>query len=162
MRAGTALDWMDFKILAKLQREGRASNVEVADAVGLSPSPCLARIKRLQKIGIITGYGANLSLAMLGKYITIFVEITIDRHHRRHLQRFEDVAEQMAEVLECYNVSGGYDYLVKIIARDTDHFQTVMEGLLGSDGGIKRFKSYIVLRQPFRKTEYPLRLLFEE
>lgn len=161
MRAATSLDGMDFKILAYLQQEGRATNVEVAEAVGLSPSPCLSRTKRLQALGVIAGYGVHLSLASLGETILIFVEVTINKHRREDLRRFEAVAGSIREVMECYNVSGGFDYLLKIVTRDTRHFQSVMEALLNAEIGIERFQSYIVLREPFIKQEYPLDLLFE-
>jgi DNA-binding Lrp family transcriptional regulator len=161
MRLANALDWMDFKILALLQRQGRASNVDVANAVGLSPSPCLARTKRLQEIGVITGYGAHLSLAMMGSYILVFVEITIDKHRRPDLARFEQAAETVPEILECYNISGGYDYMLKIVTKDTSHFVAIMDKLLGMDIGIVRFQSYIVLREPFANRSIPIELLFE-
>jgi DNA-binding Lrp family transcriptional regulator len=153
---------MDFKILAHLQRMGRCSNVELADAVGLSPSPCLARTKRMQKIGVIEGYGVQLALAKLGGVVIVFTEITISNHRRKELRRFEAWAEQVPEVMECYNVSGGYDFLMRIVTRSIDHFQSVMEGLLEADLGIEKFSSYVVLRIPFVKHEYPLDLLFAE
>ncbi len=160
MRAATALDAMDFKILAYLQREGRATNVEVADAVGLSPSPCLSRTKRLQTLGIIAGFGVHLALAHLGDTITIFVEVTIEKHRRQDLRRFEAEAAAIREVMECYNVSGGYDYLLKVVTRDTGHYRSVMDALLDADIGIRKLRSFIVLREPFIKHEYPIDDLF--
>ena len=160
MRSGLELDRMDFRILSQLQRLGRCSNVELSELVGLSPSPCLTRVKRLQKIGVIQGFGAHLAMAMLGDLLVVFTEITVSHHRRKDMRRFEEAAEMFPEIMECYNVSGGYDFLLKIVTRSVDHFQTVMDTLLAAELGIVRFSSRIVLRVPFVKHELPLDRLF--
>lgn len=160
MRSEFELDRMDFKILTHLQRAGRCSNVDLADMVGLSASPCLTRVKRLQEIGVIEGYGAHLAMARLGDVLIVFAEITISNHRRKYLERFEEAAETFPEIMECYNVSGGYDFLLRIVTRGISHFQTVMDALLDADLGIEKFSSYIVLRVPFVKHEIPLDRLF--
>jgi DNA-binding Lrp family transcriptional regulator len=160
MRSRIKLDRIDFKILAHLQRMGRCSNVELADKVGLSPSPCLCRVKRLQKIGVIEGYGAHLGMTKLGDFVIVFTEVTISNHRRNDLRRFEEAAENVPEIMDCYNVSGGYDFLLRIVTRSVSHFQQVMEFLLEADLGIEKFSSYIVLRIPFAKHELPLDRLF--
>ena len=162
MRSGLELDRMDFKILAHLQRMGRCSNVELAEMVGLSASPCLTRVKRLQKMGVIEGFGAHLGMAKLGDFLIVFIEVTISNHRRRHLRRFEEAAEMFPEIMECYNVSGGYDFLLRLVTRSVSHFQSVMDSLLEADLGIEKFSSYIVLRVPFVKHEIPLDRLFDE
>ena len=80
MLGGPRLDRIDLKILTQLQQSGRITNVELADAVGLSPSPCLTRVKRLEKAGYITGYGAHINLHKLGEYLTVFTEVTLTEH----------------------------------------------------------------------------------
>lgn len=160
MRSALKLDRMDFKILAHLQRMGRCSNVELADVVGLSPSPCLTRVKRLQKIGVIEGYGAHLAVPKLGDFLIVFTEVTIRRHRRADLQSFEEAAAKFPEIMECYNVSGGYDFLLRMLTRSVSHFQSIMDSLLEADLGIEKFSSYIVLRVPFVKHEIPLDRLF--
>lgn len=162
MPSALKLDRMDFKILTHLQMMGRCSNVELADMVGLSPSPCLVRVKRLQKIGVIEGYGAHLAMSKLGDFLIVFTEVTIRRHRRTDLQRFEEAAAAFPEIMECYNVSGGYDFLLRIVTRSVAHFQRVMDSLLEADLGIEKFTSYIVLRVPFVKHEIPLDRLFGE
>ena len=162
MRSELKLDRMDFKILEHLQRMGRCSNVELADLVGLSPSPCHARVKRLEKIGVIEGFGAHLSMSKLGDVLIVFTEVTISNHRRKDLRRFEEAAEMFPEVMECYNVSGGYDFLLRIVTRSVAHFQSVMDSLLEADLGIEKFSSYIVLRVPFVKHQLPLDRLFGE
>ena len=87
MLPGPKLDRIDLKILAKLQQEGRITNVELADAVGLSPSPCLTRVKRLEKAGYITGYGAHVNFGKLGEYLTVFTEVTLSEHRQGREER---------------------------------------------------------------------------
>ena len=147
MGSAVTLDWIDLKILAHLEREGRCSNVELADAVGLSQSPCLVRTKRLQEIGVIRGYGADIALEKVGRYVIVFSEVTISSHRRNDFRKFEEAVYRYREILEWYNVSGGYDYLLKIVAPGVAHFQELMERLLQDDIGIEKFTSRIVLRE---------------
>jgi DNA-binding Lrp family transcriptional regulator len=154
-----SLDQFDLKILTHLQREGRCSNVELADAIGLSQSPCLARTKRLQELGVIRGYGADIALEKLGEHVIVFSEVTISSHRRHDFRKFEEAAGGHREIVECYNVSGGYDYLLKVVAPSVARFQALMERLLLEDIGIEKFNSRIVLRQPFDKRGYPLSLI---
>jgi DNA-binding Lrp family transcriptional regulator len=159
MRSSASLDQFDIKILVHLQREGRCSNVELAAAVGLSESPCLARTKRLQEAGIIRGYGADIALEKLGSHVIVFSEITLGSHRTRDFHRFEEGAAKYKEIVECYNISGGYDYLLKIVAPDVAHFKALMERLLEDDIGIRKFSSRIVLREPLGQRTYPLSIL---
>ena len=159
MRSSASLDRFDIKILVHLQREGRCSNVELAAAVGLSESPCLSRTKRLQAIGVIRGYGADIALEKLGSYVIVFSEVTLSHHRVRDFSKFEAGAGKYGEIVECYNVSGGYDYLLKIVAPSVAYFQALMERLLEDDIGIEKFCSRFVLRQPFDRREYPLSIL---
>ena len=153
------IDPFDLKILVHLQREGRCSNVELADAVGLSQSPCLVRTKRLQQLGVIRGYGADIALEKLGEHVVVFSEVTISSHRRHDFRKFEEAAARHPEIVECYNLSGGYDYLLKVVAPSVARFQALMERLLQDDIGIEKFNSRIVLRQPFGKRSYPLGLI---
>jgi len=162
VRSRFDLDRMDFKILDLLQRSGRCSNVELAEMVGLSATPCLTRVKRLQRIGVIQGFGAHVALAQLGDYLIVFSEVTISGHRRQHLRRFAEAAAAVPEIMECYNVSGGYDFLLRIVTRNVSHFRGIMDALLQADLGIEKFSSYIVLRVPFVKHELPLDRLFGE
>jgi len=159
MRSSASLDRFDIKILVHLQREGRCSNVELAAAVGLSESPCLSRTKRLQEIGVIRGYGADVALEKLGSHVIVFSEVTLSHHQVRDFSKFEAGAGKYREIVECYNVSGGYDYLLKIVAPSVAYFQALMERLLEDDIGIEKFCSRFVLRQPFDRREYPVSIL---
>jgi DNA-binding Lrp family transcriptional regulator len=155
------LDRIDMKILAQLQRNGRMTNVNLSDAVGLSASPCLLRVKRLEKAGYISGYGAQINLPKLGETVTVFTEITLSDHTKEYFTRFETAMQRIDEALECHMVSGGYDYLVKFVTRGLTHYQEIVEGMLERNIGISKYFSYIVIRTPIRKFEYPLDKLFE-
>lgn len=155
------LDRIDLSILAHLQRHGRISNVDLADAVGLSASPCLQRTKRLEGAGYIVGYGAQVNLAKLGEVVMVFTEMTLNDHRRTDFARFEAAIATIDEVVECHLVSGGYDYLLKFVTRGISHYQTVIEAMLDRDLGIEKYFSYIVIKSPVVKTGLPLKLLFD-
>ena len=156
MRSSASLDKFDIKILVHLQREGRCSNVDLSAAIGLSESPCLLRTKRLQDTGLIRGYRAEVALEKLGSHVMVFSEVTISSHRPRDFRKFEAGIGKYHEIVECYNVSGGYDYLLKIVAPSISCFQALMDRLLEDDIGIEKFASRIVLRQPLDQRGYPL------
>jgi DNA-binding Lrp family transcriptional regulator len=157
---GPKLDRIDLKILAELQRNGRISNVELAESVGLSASPCLQRTKRLESAGYIIGYGAQLDLAKFGEVVVVFTEMTLQDHRRSDFARFEAAAGRIDEVVECHLVSGGYDYLLKFVTRGVAHYQSVIESMLDGGLGIEKYFSYIVIKTPIQKLGYPLPRLF--
>jgi DNA-binding Lrp family transcriptional regulator len=159
---GLKLDRIDLKILAQLQRSGRMTNVELADAVGLSPSPCLTRVKRLEKAGYIDGYSAQINLGKLGEMLTVFTEVTLTEHRSGDFSRFEAKIRKMDEIVECHLVSGGYDYLLKFVTRGVSHYQSIIEGMLEGDYGIEKYFSYVVIKSPFIKHHYPIQKLFGE
>ncbi|MEH3037486.1 MAG: Lrp/AsnC family transcriptional regulator [Sphingomonas adhaesiva] len=162
MVSGIKLDRIDLKILTQLQQAGRITNVELADAIGLSPSPCLTRVKRLEKAGYITGYGAHVDLARLGEFLTVFTEVTLTEHRSGDFSRFETRIRKLDEIVECHLVSGGYDYLLKFVTRGVAHYQSIIEDMLESDYGIEKYFSYVVIKSPFIKHHYPLQHLFGE
>lgn len=162
MTLGLKLDRIDLKILAQLQRSGRMANVELADAVGLSPSPCLTRVKRLEKAGFIGGYSAQINLDKLGEMLTVFTEVTLTEHRSGDFSRFETKIRKIDEIVECHLVSGGYDYLLKFVARGVAHYQQIVEAMLEGDYGIEKYFSYVVIKSPFIKQHYPIQKLFGE
>jgi DNA-binding Lrp family transcriptional regulator len=159
MRSAVLFDRFDLKIMVHLQREGRCSNVDLAESIGLSPSPCLLRTKRLQETGLIRGYSADIALDKLGECVIVFSEVTISSHRPDDFRKFEEGAGKYEEIVECYNVSGGYDYLLKIVAPGVGYFQALMEKMLEDDIGIERFASRIVLRQSLDRRGYPLGII---
>jgi len=162
MSESLKVDRLDLRILAQLQKNGRMTNVDLADAVGLSPSPCLIRVKRLEQAGYITGYGAHLKMEKLGDTLTVFTEVTLSDHNREDFVRFENAIRAVPEILEAHLVSGGYDYLIRFITRGVNHYQGIMEGLLDANVGIEKYFSYIVIKSPFIKTHCPIEKLFPE
>ena len=159
---GQKLDRIDINILAELQKNGRITNTDLADAVALSPSPCLTRVKRLEKNGFITGYNAQINMAKLGETATIFTEVTLEDHHMKNFAKFEQKIKGIDEIIECHLVSGGYDYLLKFITRGIIHYQELIEDMLNGEFGIAKYFSYIVLKSPIVKHHYPLATLFKD
>lgn len=160
--APAKLDRIDLKILAELQKNGRITNVDLADAVGLSPSPCLTRVKRLEQAGYIAGYGAQLELRKLGDVLLVFTEMTLSDHRRDDFARFEAAIRNIPEIVECHLVSGGYDYLLKFVTNGVNHYQSVIESMLERNIGIEKYFSYIVIKSPFVKRHYPIERLFAQ
>ena len=154
------LDKIDIKILSELQKNGRISNVELADVVHLSASPCLMRVKKLQAEGFIVGYSAKIDVAKLGQTLTVFTEITLKNHRQIDFSRFLTTVEKIDSVIECHLVSGGYDYLVKFITAGISEYQTIMERLVELDIGIDRYFSFVVLKSPIVKAHLPLDAIF--
>ena len=155
------LDATDIAILSTLQDNGRMTNVVLAEAVGLSASPCLQRVRRLEDGGFIAGYGAEIALAKIVEMITIFTEITLRDHRREDFVKFEAGIRQFDEVVECHLISGGYDYLLKFIARSVGHYQSIIEHVLERNIGIEKYFSYIVIKSPIARRAAPLRKLLD-
>jgi DNA-binding Lrp family transcriptional regulator len=159
--AAVKLDRIDINILAQLQRNARITNINLANAVSLSASPCLLRVKRLEEAGYITSYNARIDLAKLGETITVFTEVTLNDHHREDFAKFEAAIRTIDEVIECHLISGGYDYLLKFLTRGVAHYQSVIENILERDIGVAKYFSYIVIKSPIEKLHYPLAKLVD-
>lgn len=160
MHDAQKLDRIDIRILGHLQRNGRLTNVDLADAVGLSPSPCLIRVKRLEKAGFITGYGAYVQLEKLGTMQLVFTQVTLSDHRREDFAKFEAAIRNIDEIVECHLVSGGFDYLLKFVTRSVVHYQTIIEEVLEQNVNIEKYFSYIVIKSPFIKHHYPIEKLY--
>lgn len=160
--AGTPkLDRIDINILSTLQEQGNITNVNLAEAVGLSPSPCLQRVKRLEKAGYIQNYRAVLNLKKLADHVIVFTEITLADHRRKDFIKFENEIRQHDNVVECHLLSGGYDYLLKFVARGVSQYQEIMENLLDRNLGIDKYFSYIVIKPVVEKHSVPVQDLVE-
>jgi DNA-binding Lrp family transcriptional regulator len=154
------LDRIDIKILSELQKNGRITNVELADLVSLSPSPCLMRVKKLQTEGYIISYSALIDIAKLGQILTVFTEVTLKNHRQIDFARFLGAVDKIDSVVECHLVSGGYDYLMKFVTAGIAEYQTIMERLIEMDIGIDKYFSFVVLKSPIVKSHMPLTSLF--
>ncbi|WP_299904820.1 Lrp/AsnC family transcriptional regulator [uncultured Paracoccus sp.] len=142
----TRLDDRDIAILALLSREGRIAKTELAARVNLSPTPCWERMKRLEQAGLIRGYRAEIDLALLGPHVQVFVTVELDSHKAESFQTFERVVARMDQVTGCWALGGGHDYLMQVITRDVAAFQDLMDGMLESRAGVRRYFSYIVTK----------------
>lgn len=147
------LDRIDLKILSELQQNGRITNAALADAVGLSQSPCLQRVKRLESAGYIAGYGARIDISRLADAIYVFTEVTISDHRREDFEIFEAGIAKFPEVVECHLISGGYDYLLKFVNRSVSDYQNTVERLLDARIGIEKYFSYIVIKSPIESRD---------
>jgi Lrp/AsnC family transcriptional regulator of ectoine degradation len=153
------LDDRDIKILSILQREGRIAKTALAERVNLSPTPCWERLKRLEKAGIIEGYGAKVSWSMLGAQTIVFMEAEIASHQANDFQRFEQAMQEYDEILECWAVGGGLDYLLKIAVKTVDEYQRLVDRLLNAQIGLKKYFTYIVTKRVKSSRSIPDNLL---
>ena len=153
-----ALDRIDIRILAALQRDGRSTNEKLSSTVALSPRACLERVRRLEAAGIIAGYQAMIELALLSKPITVFAEIALER--LGHQQRFEQALLKIEEMVECWEVSGTFDYLARFVCTDLTRYEALTNGLAGDATlGVGRIVSHVTLRPLRRFAGYPESLL---
>ena len=151
------LDRIDKKILREMQRNGRVSNLELAEKVGLSPTPCSRRVKRLEDSGLIDRHVTLLKPQALGLNLTAIVGISMDRHTSERFAKFESAVAQMPEVLSCLIVTGqSADFLLTVVVRDMAHYERLLLGQLTKLEGVTGVHSSFVLRQVFSKTELPL------
>jgi len=150
------LDRLDLKILATLQEAGRISNLELAELVGLSATPCMQRVRRMEAAGYIRGYGAQLDIDRICANLVVFTEITLRNHRRDDFLRFERGIQEIPQIVNCFLVTGGYDYLAQFIARDIQNYQTTVESLLDRDLGIEKYFSFVTIKQVKRAAGYPL------
>jgi DNA-binding Lrp family transcriptional regulator len=155
------LDRIDINILSELQVNGRMTNAELADRVCLSPSPCLARVRRLEKAGYIAGYSAMIDLRKLASIQTVFTSVTLGDHRRADFDRFEKGIGALTEVQECHLVSGGFDYLLKFVVRNIASYQAIVETILDRDIGVSKYFSYIVIKSPIVQAQPSARLHIE-
>lgn len=145
------LDRIDLKILRVLSDNGRIAKSALAQQVGLSPSPCWERLRRLEESGLISGYQAQINLRKLPGAVTVFVTIELDSHAAARFQSFEHTVRQHPEITGCWAIGGGYDYLIQVVAPTIEGYQDLIEAVLEESGGIARYYSYIVtktVRQP--------------
>ncbi len=141
------LDAIDLAILDALQRDGRASIVALAKAVGLSATPCAERVRALEAAGVISSYAAYLEAAQLGLGLLVFIELTIDRTSQDAFQQFRQAIARIPQVQECHMVAGGFDYLLKIRVPDMAAYRVFLGDVLSRVPGIRETHSYAVMER---------------
>ncbi len=151
------LDRYDRAILDLLQRQGRISNQDLADQIGLSPSPCLRRVRTLEESGIISGYRALLDARQLGLTLMALIHISMDRHTPERFANFERQVSDIPQVLECLLITGQEaDYQLKVLVRDMDAYQALLLDKITRIEGVSGVHSSFVLRRVVDRTELPL------
>ena len=156
MAGDYAADDIDLLLLREIQRNGRITNHALAERLGRSPSACLARLRRLEDAGIITGYGAHIAYERLHSSITLFAEVTLQRHHPDDLKRFEVAIAALPEVVESAQVSGAYDYLLKVVVPDVRAWRVLSDQLAGPDSGVDKIASHILMKDAKPFIGYPI------
>ena len=150
------IDIFDRQILKELQRDGRISNVDLAKAVGLSPSPCLRRVRDLEKSGIIDRYGAILNQGAAGLPLSVFVQVTLERQVETALETFERIIAERPEVLEAYLMTGDSDYLLRIVVPDVSDYEIFLKDHLTRIPGVASIKSSFALNRVKYETALPI------
>ena len=150
------LDAIDLKILDAIQRDGRITKLALAEQVGLSPTPCWMRLRKLEKAGIVSGYHARIAMRVVAPVATVLMEVTLASHRQADFDRFERVIRDIPEIVACWSVGGGVDYVLKVMARDIDAYQRLVDGLLDREIGIDRYFTYIVTKTVKEEIALPI------
>lgn len=152
----TKLDSIDRRILRVLQQSSNQTNVELAQQVGLSPTPCLRRVHLLEEQGIIEGYIAQVNPAAVDLKFTAFVRVTLERQDKSTVEHFAREIERAPEVLECHLMAGSYDYLLRVIARDLDDYQRFQMETLTKIEGVRNVETEIPLKRVKQTSRLPI------
>ncbi|MCZ0813789.1 MAG: Lrp/AsnC family transcriptional regulator [Pseudomonadota bacterium] len=142
------MDSIDDHILREVSRDGRISNLELADRVGLSPSACLRRVAALERSGVIAGYRAVLDRAALGVGFTAYVTVGLNAHTKASQEAFERAMSRAPEVVECHNITGAVEYLLRVEAADLAAYKSFHTDVLGTLPQVNAITSYVVMGSP--------------
>ncbi|MDP6388272.1 MAG: Lrp/AsnC family transcriptional regulator [Alphaproteobacteria bacterium] len=154
--AEKSLDEIDRRILAALQENARVSNVELAGAVGISPSPCWRRVRELEESGVIARYVTLVDPAALGLPVSVFVQVSLEKQIEANLERFERAVLARPEVMDCYLTTGDADYLLRVVVADLDAYERFLMDHLTRVPGVASIKSSFALKQVKYRTALPL------
>jgi Lrp/AsnC family leucine-responsive transcriptional regulator len=150
------IDRIDLEILRELQRDARLSNVELAERINLSPSPCLARVRSLEQMGVINRYVALVDPRAVGLGLSVFVQVRLERQVEETLEQFENAVVRFAEVVECYLMSGDSDYLLRVVVSDVKALKEFILNGLTRLPGVANIRSSFALKQVKYDTALPL------
>lgn len=151
-----ALDDIDRKILAALQEDGRITSAELAERVGLSPSPCARRVRLLEQAGIITGYVALVDQVAVGLPVSVFASIKLERQREEELDRFAEAVGRWPEVVDCHLMTGQRDYLLRIVVEDLEAYERFLKEKLTRLDGVASIESSFALKQLKRSHALPV------
>ena len=150
------LDGIDCRILDLLQENARVANADLARHVGLSPSPCLRRVRELERAGVIKSHVSLLDPSAVGLPVSVFVQVTLERQVERALETFERAILQRPEVMECYLMTGDADYLLRVVVADIEAYEAFLKDHLTRTPGVASIKSSFALNQVKYRTALPL------
>ena len=156
MTAGPKSDRIDRKILAALQEDARLTNQALSERVALSPSACLARVRRLERTGVIEGYHARLDPFTLDVGLVLYADITLEGHSPAELARFEEAIAGLPQVVEASHVTGAFDYILKVVVRDMEEWTRIAENLTRAGLGVDRINTHMIMRKPKFFVGYPV------
>lgn len=151
-----SIDATDQRILHELQGDGRLSNVELAEKIGLSPSPCLRRVRLLEEAKIIRGYHASVDQVKVGLPVSVFVSVKLEKQHEAVMKRFETAVRRFPEVLECYLMTGSRDYLLRVVAKDLADYERFLKATLTRIDGVASIESSFALAQVKHTSALPI------
>lgn len=153
------LDAIDLRILEAIQENGRITKLALAEKAGLSPTPCWLRLRKLEKAGIVSGYHARIAVRRVAPVASVMMEVTLSNHRQTDFDRFERAVAVTPEIVACWSVGGGVDYILKIMAADIDAYQRLVDSLLDRELGIDRYFTYIVTKTVKEEIALPLATL---
>ena len=152
----TVIDAMDVRILQEIQDNARISNHDLAERVGLSPSPCWRRMRRLEEDGVVERYAALLNPEAVGLHITAYAHVMLENHHAETVRLFDDMIGSQPAVLECCSTSGEYDYLLKVVAPSMKAYEAFLSNVLMQTPSVRSVSTSFVLKQKKATTNLPL------
>ncbi|MEL6586545.1 MAG: Lrp/AsnC family transcriptional regulator [Pseudomonadota bacterium] len=152
----TEIDNTDARLLRLLQANSRLTSAELSDRLNLSPSACHRRVQRLEREGVITGHVALVDPRAVGRAVTVFVEISLNTQADEVLGAFEDAVARIPAVLECHLMTGAYDYLLKVVAQDSEDFADIHRSHLARLPGVAKLQSSFALKTVFKSTALPV------
>jgi Lrp/AsnC family leucine-responsive transcriptional regulator len=156
------LDRINLRILEELQRNARITNQELAEKVALSPSACLARVKKLEAEGILTRFMADIALEKVERILEAFIEVTLEHHSRIEIKRFLDAVHQHPHMVSCHRVSGHFDYLLHVVARDMPQLREIADHLLAGGLGVLKIATIPILEEIKPFAGLPLQALLRD
>ncbi|MEZ5715614.1 MAG: Lrp/AsnC family transcriptional regulator [Paracoccaceae bacterium] len=156
------LDPRDIEILTLLSREGRITKAELAQRVGLSPTPAWNRLRKLEEAGLIEGYGARVNLRKIAPHVTVFVAAELADHTAASFRTFEAAMARHDEITACWALGGGFDYLLQVVTRDIESYQQLIDALLDARIGLARYFTYVVTKPVKGGGVPPIALLLGE
>jgi Lrp/AsnC family transcriptional regulator of ectoine degradation len=156
------LNCTDLRILNTLQNNAKITNQDLADRVALAPSSCLQRVRRLEKEGMIKRYLAIVNQAKICRSISCIATVTMKHHAQKDFDKFESIVRDMPEVIECYTVSGGFDFILKVICTSMEQYLKINNDLLNSASNIDQISTHVVMNENKPFTGFPLDMLVEK